>query len=601
MQQSLTELPRQAVARADNQVQSPDLICFSHLRWHFVTQRPQHLLSLAAKEGRVFYWEEPVWHSAGELPLKSEGRLGSHLEIIAEQENLWVVRPHITWGIDFEDGQRALLDEFTTLFGIERFISWYYTPMALGFSTHLASLLVVYDCMDELKNFNNPPPQLAQREAELLTKADVVFTGGTSLFEAKRTQHSNVHLFPSSIDVPHFAQATNGSLSEPADQAPIAHPRAGFFGVVDERFDTSLLSAVAGLRPEVHFVILGPVVKIDPATLPQAPNVHYLGVKSYVELPSYLAGWDVALLPFALNDSTKFISPTKTPEYLAAGKAVVSTPIRDVVKSYGDAGLVAVAGTPQAFAEAIDHALQPPPVGWRSAVSAKLAESSWRSTWKSMRAEIDLALERAPEKRGGEAGSSSASHPVRPIIASLRVDPRQIPGKLPRRRRLEAFDFVVVGAGFAGSVVAERLASQLHQRVLVIDKRDHIAGNAYDFYNNDGILVHRYGPHIFHTNSTEVVTHLSQFTEWRPYEHRVLSSVDAQLLPVPINLDTINRLYSLSLDAESMREFLAARAVTPPHIRTSEGYCRQSRWTRTLRKVLPQLHHEAMGSRPIAA
>jgi UDP-galactopyranose mutase len=524
-------------------------------------------MSLAARDRRVFYWEEPIWHAPGELPLKTDGKLGSRLEVIEEARNLWVVRPHITWGIDFEVGQHELLREFMTRFSVINYVFWYYTPMAVGFSSHLTPRAVIYDCMDELKNFLNPPPQMAEREVQLMEIADVTFTGGMSLYEAKRTQHGNVHLFPSSIDVPHFAQAASGVLSDPADQANIAHPRAGFVGVVDERFDIDLFASLSRMRPQVQFVVIGPVVKIDPALLPEAANIHYLGSKPYAELPAYLAGWDVALLPFALNDSTQFISPTKTPEYLAAGKPVVSTPIRDVVRSYGDSGLVAIAGSPEAFADAIDAALLPPRVEWREAVAAKLAQSSWLSTWKSMQSEIDRVL----HVRGNAAASGLAASPARSALAPIKVEIHQAAAlATPRRRHLESFDYLVVGAGFAGSVVAERLATQMHKRVLIIDKRDHIAGNAYDFYNSDGLLVHRYGPHIFHTNSIDVVAYLSNFTEWRPYEHRVLSSVDSQLLPVPINLDTINRLYSLSLDANGMRDFLAARVVTPVAIRTSE-------------------------------
>ncbi len=287
---------------------SPDLLCFSHLRWHFVTQRPQHLLLRAARERRVFYWEEPVWHGAGELPLRKDGSLGMHLDVLQEGPSLYVLQPHITFGVDFEQGQRTLLEEFVERFNVREPIRWYYTPMAFDFSADVPAGAIVYDCMDELKNFLNPPPGLAEREQRLLHAADVVFTGGISLYEAKRNEHPNVHPFPSSIDVPHFAQAAGGSLPDPADQAGIPHPRAGFYGVVDERFDIELLREVAALRPEIHFVILGPVVKIDAATLPQGENIHYLGGKGYEHLPAYLSGWDVALLPFALNDATRFIS-----------------------------------------------------------------------------------------------------------------------------------------------------------------------------------------------------------------------------------------------------------------------------------------------------
>lgn len=212
-----------------------------------------------------------------------------------------------------------------------------------------------------------------------------MFTGGQSLYEAKKHQHKDVHAFPSSVDVAHFGQGRN-PLPEPADQAGIPHPRAGYCGVVDERMDRELLGEVARLRPDVHFVMLGPVVKIDPASLPQGPNIHYLGSKNYRELPAYLAGWDAALLTFAHNEATRYVSPTKTPEYLAAGKPVVSTSIRDVVRPYGELGLVRIADSPEQFAHALDDSLAPEATNpqWREAVDSFLAGTSWDITWHRM-------------------------------------------------------------------------------------------------------------------------------------------------------------------------------------------------------------------------
>ena len=525
-----------------------DLICFSHLRWHFVTQRPQHLLTRCALQHRVFYWEEPFLDGSGD---------GS-LEVMQEGERLWVVRPHLPEQGNHDALQRALLTKFMADEHIRHFVRWYYTPMALGFSSHLPAEATVYDCMDELTGFLGAPKELGEREKELFSVADVVFTGGISLYEAKKTQHSNVHAFPSSIDVPHFAAARKQTV-EPEDQAGIPHPRAGFFGVLDERFDVALMAEVTKLRPEMHFVFLGPVVKIDPATLPHGPNVHYLGGKRYEELPRYVAGWDVALLPFAMNASTRFISPTKTPEYLAAGKPVVATPIRDVVRGYGDEGLVTIAGTAEEFACGLDEALKPQTAAWHEAVAAKLAGGSWDRTWAEMSRLID------------KARNASASFATQVTAnAAFRVSETMVGGRALRR---EKYDYLVAGAGFAGAVLAERLANEMGKRVLIIDKRDHVAGNTFDYYDEAGILVHKYGPHIFHTNSDEVVRYLSRFTEWHPYEHRVLASVDGMLLPIPINLDTINRLYGLTLDANGMQEFLAKRTVTPPAIRTSEDIC----------------------------
>lgn len=354
-----------------------DLVCFSHLRWDFVFQRPQHLLSRAAQERRLFFVEEAVWEEHATPWLEQR-----------ERDGVTVVTPHLPWlreGEDPDDAQRALVDALWAQEGIRNAVLWYYTPMAIPFTRHLEAAAVVYDCMDELSLFQGAPPWLQTLEQELFSRADLVFTGGQSLYEAKRGQHPHVHAFPSSIDRAHFAQARK-SQTDPADQAAIPHPRLGFFGVVDERFDVELLAGLAALRPDWHFVVIGPVVKIDPATLPQRDNIHYLGGKGYAELPAYLAGWDVATLLFARNDSTWFISPTKTPEYLAGGKPVVSTSIRDVVRPYGDVGLVRIADTPEAFATAAEAAMRDDNAvsGWLHRVDDFLAQISWDQTWAGM-------------------------------------------------------------------------------------------------------------------------------------------------------------------------------------------------------------------------
>ncbi|MCJ8164189.1 glycosyltransferase family 1 protein [Pontibacter sp. E15-1] len=355
----------------------PDLICLSHLRWDFVFQRPQHLLTRFAQHGRVFFLEEPVFD-----PIDSP-----YLELSPREDGLTVAVPHLPHGLaaeQVETIQRTLLDEMLQSQSITRYMSWYYTPMALSFSAHLAPLLTVYDCMDELSAFKFAPPRLQQLEQELFERADLVFTGGQSLYEAKREKHPSVHAFPSSIDKAHFAQALKPQ-QQPHDQASIPSPRLGFFGVIDERLDIVLLQALAEARPDWQLVLVGPVVKIDPALLPQLPNIHYLGGKSYNELPAYLSGWDVALLPFAINESTAFISPTKTPEYLAAGKPVVSTPIRDVVRPYGDEGLVHIAATASEFVDAVEKALTQigDPV-WSGKVEGFLKNMSWDETWRQM-------------------------------------------------------------------------------------------------------------------------------------------------------------------------------------------------------------------------
>jgi UDP-galactopyranose mutase len=264
--------------------------------------------------------------------------------------------------------------------------------MMLAWSQGLKPIATVYDCMDELSAFKNAPELLKRREAELFGLADLVFTGGRSLYEVKSEQHDSVYCFPSSIDVDHFARALEPADPEPEDQKNISGPRVGFFGVIDERTDIELLREIADLRPDLQFVMIGPVVKISEADLPKANNIHYLGGKSYDELPDYIAGWDVAMMPFALNESTRFISPTKTPEYLAAGRPVVSTPIRDVVRPYGEADLVKIATTAEQFVRAIDEALNEDPTDRRQKASEFLDTMSWDKTYEAMSELIDEAI-----------------------------------------------------------------------------------------------------------------------------------------------------------------------------------------------------------------
>ena len=361
-----------------------DLICLSHLRWDFVYQRPQHLMSRCARNHRVFFIEEPVFDS--EQPwLHVTGRA---------DKNVLVLVPHLPWGPSEEEHgemNKALLADFMREQDITDYVCWYYTPMMMKWTADWTPKAIVYDCMDELSAFAGAHPALPGREKMLFERADLVFTGGQSLYEAKKSQHRAVYAFPSSVDVPFFAQART-ITEEPADQQDIPHPRLGFYGVIDERLDVALLGAVADLRPDWHWIIVGPTVpKIDPATLPQKPNIHYLGGKSYGELPTYLAGWDVALLPFARNESTRFISPTKTPEYLAAGCPVVSTSIRDVVRPYGELGLARIADTPEEFVAACEAALKEDAAARQQKADKFLSQMSWDKTWNSMAELIDTA------------------------------------------------------------------------------------------------------------------------------------------------------------------------------------------------------------------
>jgi hypothetical protein len=362
------------------------LICFSHLRWDFVYQRPQHLMSRAVADSHVIFIEEPVFERDAAPSLKLSARDSGVVVAVPtlpqemrKAEQLSAQRLLV----------RKLLERLSAEHTCVQVVHWYYTPMALAFSHTFPCDLVVYDCMDELSGFRGAPPDLLDWERKLFDRADLVFTGGRSLYEAKRLQHSHTHLFPSSIDRFHFAQALTFRGPEPADQAGIPHPRLGYFGVVDERMDLDLVGAIADLRKTWQFVMLGPVVKIDPGVLPRRPNLHWLGPKSYAELPSYLAGWEIGLMPFALNDATRFISPTKTPEFLAAGLRVISTPIADVVRSYGERGHVCIAATPEDIVLAAETMLGSDPTDWRQAANAFLAGMSWDLTWAGMHSLLD--------------------------------------------------------------------------------------------------------------------------------------------------------------------------------------------------------------------
>ena len=361
--------------------ESPTLICFSHLRWDFVFQRPQHLMSRFADDMAVLYWEEPVDIDRRDTPFL-------HVRVAEGLPGVRIVVPHLPEGMSEERREASLtrlLDaQVASLRG--PLIAWYYTPMMLGFSRHLDSSVTVYDCMDELSKFRFAPECLLDLEQELINRADLVFTGGTSLYEAKKDRHDSVHLFPSSVDRAHFGKA-RGGLFDPADQEELPHPRFGFFGVIDERFDIELLDQIAAMRPDWSFVMVGPVVKIAPEDLPMRPNIHYLGAKTYGQLPAYLAGWDVALMPFAMNESTEFISPTKTPEYLAGGKPVVSTPVKDVVRHYGHLEGVQIAAGAESFVAACETALRLAKDGrgqWLAEADLMLSSSSWQTTQARM-------------------------------------------------------------------------------------------------------------------------------------------------------------------------------------------------------------------------
>ena len=379
----------------------PTYVVFSHLRWDFVLQRPQHLLGWIARQHDVLFIEEPLFTT--ESPW---------LEQRPVAEGVTVVRAHTNVEAGgFHDEQlptlRRLLEPL--LGPLKSPVAWFYTPMALPLLEELDAGPIVYDCMDELSGFHHAPKQLKQREHALMQRADLVFAGGRSLYEAKREKHAAVHCFPSSVDAAHFGQAER--LGREQDDAAV--PRLGYFGVVDERIDLDLLAGIADAEPQWQIDIVGPVVKIDAASLPMRPNLHYLGQQSYADLPAFVAQWDVCLMPFALNDATRFISPTKVLEYMAADKAIVSTPIRDVVEPYAD--VVRIADSTDAFVAAC-HALLAESADERAARVAAMrdivANTSWRETADRMMELISAIPANARAGRRTPTKSGTAGRPL---------------------------------------------------------------------------------------------------------------------------------------------------------------------------------------------
>jgi len=369
----------------------PVLLCLSHLRWDSVYHRPHHLMSRAVRSHSVIFFEEPLEVPAGpDLP---------RLVTRTTPEGVLVATPWIAPGQDevVVEGQQArLLDELVATLATPVQVAWFYTPMALAFAASLRAAVTVFDSMDELSAFRGASPRLVLLERRLLRRADLVFAGGHSLHEAKSRLHPRMHLFPSSVDAPHFHRAREAT-DEPLDQAELPRPRLGFHGVVDERMDLDLLAAIADRRPAWQIVIVGPVAKLDPASLPQRPNLHWLGQKSYASLPSYLSGWDVGLMPFALNEATRYISPTKTPEFLAAGVPVVSTPVADVVHDWAHDGFVEIASGVDAMVAAVERLLTRPKQTWLARVDQRLRWMSWDATWARMQSLMQDAARTAQQ------------------------------------------------------------------------------------------------------------------------------------------------------------------------------------------------------------
>lgn len=356
------------------------IIVFSHLRWEFVWQRPQQILSRLANSNPVLFIEEPMYDLApGDNP---------NISLFHAATNISVASPHFPVGQAASAGElqqmvkNAIESVGSAAFG--RPLLWYYNPTMADWSMDLVDHRgVVYDCMDELAQFDYAPDGLIESESRLIEKADIVFAGGYELWLKKRKQHKNAHFFGCGVEYGHFAQAQDAELEIPSDVTGLPSPVIGWFGVIDERFDCDLLREAATLRPDWSFVMVGPVVKIDPSVLPRGHNIHWLGQRAYAELPGYCKAFDACMMWFALNDATEFINPTKALEYLATGKPVFATAVRDVVRQYTE--VINICATARQLVNSMELALASDQSQQRQMGIEMAKASSWEAAVARMK------------------------------------------------------------------------------------------------------------------------------------------------------------------------------------------------------------------------
>jgi beta-glucosidase/6-phospho-beta-glucosidase/beta-galactosidase/glycosyltransferase involved in cell wall biosynthesis len=367
------------------------IVVFSHLRWGFVWQRPQQFLSRFAKKHSVLFIEEPFF----DRQEHDEPELQFHLVM----PNVTVACPHLAPSWNTNPNLPDLLRKFAHQAikdmnesgEFDKPLLWYYSPMDSSWSLgHFENRGIVYDSMDELSQFTGAPPSLIANEKRLMDHSDVVFTGGYELYLKKKQQHPNVHFFGCGVEYEHFSQAGDPNTSIPPDIDFMNRPILGWFGVVDERVDYNMVGEMARMRPEWSFAMVGPVVKVDPNLLPHFPNLYWLGGRDYSVLPNYCRAFDVNMMCFAINAATQFINPTKALEYLATGKPVVSTPVKDVVTQYSDT--VEIVKTAEEFVLAAERAMKTPDTARIARGVEKAKQSSWESTVTTMQDIIKKAI-----------------------------------------------------------------------------------------------------------------------------------------------------------------------------------------------------------------
>ena len=367
------------------------IVVFSHLRWGFVWQRPQQFLSRFAKKHQILFVEEPFF----DRPEGSEPEVTYHRVM----PNVTVACPHVpgSWNRNpqlpqkLREFTRTAIDHMNEDGTFDKPLLWYYSPMDSAWSLgYFENRGVVYDSMDELSQFTGAPRALVDNENRLMDYADVVFAGGYELSLKKKKRHDNVHFFGCGVEYSHFSQAQEASTTIPPDIDFMDRPILGWFGVVDERVDYNMVGEMARQRPNWCFAMVGPVVKVDPNLLPHFPNLYWLGQRDYSVLPNYCKAFDICMMSFAINAATEYINPTKALEYLATGRPVISTPVKDVVRQYSD--LVDIVKTPEEFIAAAERALKDPPRDRIQRGIEKAKECSWETTVSTMQNIIKEAI-----------------------------------------------------------------------------------------------------------------------------------------------------------------------------------------------------------------
>jgi len=366
------------------------IIVHCHLRWDFVWQRPQQIFSRLAASHPVLFIEDPVI-ADGEPRLAIDQPYPNLVRIVPQIPQHLAVNADKDAEIFLPQIKQALRDHPLLAGRFDNAVHWFYSPMpAPGYVGQLDTVGVVYDCMDELANFRFAPPDIAERERFVMANAGVVFTGGYQLFESKAKHHDNVNFYGCGVDVAHYGRARDAATQVPDAVAATPAPRFGYFGVIDERLDYELIGALADRFPDASIIMAGPLAKVDPAELPQQSNIHWLGQQRYEDLPAIVKGFDVCLMPFALNEATKYINPTKTLEYMAAGKPIVSTAVADVVRNFTP--IVDVAHSRDGFLDAVERAWRQPDDALIAQGIERASGASWDATVESMRNDIQQAL-----------------------------------------------------------------------------------------------------------------------------------------------------------------------------------------------------------------